>query len=536
MLSPDGQRMVFAAMDESGKVRLWVRALDALKAQPLEGTEDAAYPFWSADSRSLGFFANKQLRRMDAAGGPVLTLCKVEVARGGSWNQDGVVLFTPFVNGGIYQVPATGGAPVPVTKLDPSQHDTHRWPYFLPDGKHFLYFAASHQDISHARDAVYVASLDGKENKLLLRVHSNAAYANGLLLYARESTLMAQPFDLRRLQLTGQAQPVAENVETDSAWWHSVFTVSQNGVLAFAPVSPNSKNQLLWFDRSGKPLGSLAEPGNYRTVRLSPDGQQLAVETSQPASDLWVFDLRQNTKSQLTFGSSTNTMPVWSPDGKFVAFSSDRQNGTIDIYKKPSGSSQNEEVLLQSPMDKLVMDWSPDGQYLLYLQAEGLTADGKNIESLMALPVNGKTKPLLVLKSPAYDSDGRFSPDGRWFAFSSRLAGPQQVFVIPFPGPGNPKQISSSFGVSPLWRSDGKAIFYLDDSTNLMETEVETKGDGLAVGKTHLLFKTKAESFVYQGYPIDVSREGKRFIINSHAEENSQELTIIANWLAGLKN
>ena len=361
VLSPDGQRMVFAAMDESGKVHLWVRALDALNAQPLEGTEDAVYPFWSPDSRSLGFFANKQLRRMDAAGGPVLTLCKVEVARGGSWNQDGVILFTPFINGGIYQVPATGGAPVPVTKIDSSQHDTHRWPYFLPDGRHFLYFAASHRDISHARDAVYVASLDGRENKLLLRAHSNAAYANGYLLYVRESTLMAQPFDLRRLQLTGEAQPVAENVETDPGWWHSVYTVSQNGVLAFAPVSPNSKNRLLWFDRSGKPLGSLAEPGDYRTVRLSPDGQQLAVEISQPASDLWVFDLKQNTKSQLTFGSSTNTTPVWSPDGKFVAFSSDRQNGTIDIYKKPSGSSQNEEVLLQSPMDKLVMDWSPDG-------------------------------------------------------------------------------------------------------------------------------------------------------------------------------
>jgi eukaryotic-like serine/threonine-protein kinase len=272
-------------------------------------------------------------------------------------------------------------------------------------------------------------------------------------------------------------------------------------------------------------------------VRLSPDGQQIAVEISQPASDLWVFDLKQNTKSQLTFGLSTNTMPVWSPDGKFIAFSSDRQNGTIDIYKKPSGSSQNEEALLQSPMDKIVMDWSPDGQYLLYLQAEGLTADGKNIESLMALPMNGKGKPFAVLKSPAYDSDGRFSPDGRWFAFSSRMAGPQQVFVIPFPGPGNPKQVSSSsFGATPLWRGDGKAIFYLDDSNNVMETEVETKGDSLAVGKTRLLFKSKAETFVYQGYPYDVSRDGQKFIINSRAEENKQEITVIANWLAGIKD
>jgi Tol biopolymer transport system component len=535
-LSPDGQRIAFAATDESGKVHLWVRALDSLKAQPLEGTDDAAYPFWSPDSRSLGFFANKQLRRMDASGGPVLTLCKVEVARGGSWNQDGVILFTPFVNGGIYQVPATGGTPAPVTRIDPPQHDTHRWPQFLPDGKHFLYFAASHQDISHAHDAIYVASLDGKENKLLLRTHSNAAYANGYLLYIRDSTLMAQPLDLRRLQLTGEAQPVAENVETDSPWWHSVFTVSQNGILAFAPVSPNAKNQLLWFDRTGKPLGSVAGPEDYRTVRLSPDGQQLAVEISQPASDLWVFDLKQNTKSQLTFGSFTNTLPAWSPDGKLLAFSSNRQNGTVDIFKKPSASSQSEELLLQSPMDKFVMDWSPDGQYLLYLQSEGLTAEGKNTEGLLALPLNGKAKPLVVLKSPAYDSDGRFSPDGRWFVYSSRLAGPQQVFVIPFPGPGNPKQISPSFGISPLWRHDGKAIFYLDDNNNLMETDVDAKGNDLAIGKTHLLFKTKAESFDFQGYPYDVSRDGQKFLINTRAEENNEEITVIANWLAGFKN
>jgi Tol biopolymer transport system component len=268
----------------------------------LEGTEGASDPFWSPDSRSLAFFANKQLRRMDAAGGPILNLCPAEVGRGGSWSQDGIIVFAPFVNGGIQQVPATGGSPVAVTKIDTaSRETTHRWPYFLPDGKHFLYFAASHTDIGHSRDAVYVASLDGKENKLLLHAHSNAAFANGYLLYVRESTLMAQHFALRRLQLTGEAQSVSENVETDSGWWHSVFTVSDNGILAFA-ASANAKNQLLWFDRSGKQLGSVGEPGDYRTLRLSRDGQQLAVEMTQSgASDLWVFDLKQNTKSQLTF-------------------------------------------------------------------------------------------------------------------------------------------------------------------------------------------------------------------------------------------
>jgi len=537
VISPDGQNIAFVASDESGRTRLWVRALDALDAQPLEGTEGASDPFWSPDSRSLAFFANKQLRRIDAAGGPILNLCPTEVGRGGSWSQDGIIVFAPFVNGGIQQVPATGGSPVAVTKIDPaSRETTHRWPYFLPDGKHFLYFAASHTDIGHSRDAVYVASLDGKENKFLLHAHANAAFANGYLLYVRESTLMAQHFDLRRLQLTGEAQAVAENVETDSGWWHSVFTVSENGILAFA-ASANAKNQLLWFDRGGKQLGSVGEPGDYRTLRLSRDGQQLAVEMTQSgASDLWVFDLKQNTKSQLTFGSFSNTMPAWSPDGRLLAFSSNRQNGVVDIFKQPSGSPQSEEVLLQSSLDKFVVDWSPDGQYLLYAQVDGRTPTGGIQASLMALPLHGEAKPTQLVKWPLFDNAGRFSPDGHWIAFGSRIAGPQQVFVVPFPGPGNPKQLSPASGMNPIWRKDGKAIFYLTaDFGSVMETEVEAKGSDFTIGKTRLLFKISAESGPYQFYPFDVSADEQKFIINSRPEQSGKEITVIANWRAGLK-
>lgn len=536
-VSPDGQRIAFVASDESGKTRIWVRALDALNAQPLEGTEGASNPFWSPDSQSLGFFANKQLRRMDAGGGPILNLCQVEVARGGSWSKDGVILFTPFVNGPIYQVPATGGTPMQVTKIDPAGRDTtHRWPYFLPDGKHFLYFAASHTDISHASDAVRVASLDGKENKLLLHAHSNAAYANGYLLYVRESTLMAQPFDLRQRELTGEAHSVAENVETDTGWWYSVFTVSQNGMLAFAPYNANAKNQLIWFDHTGKQLGSVGEPGDYKTLRISPDGQRLAVEIAQPSSDLWVFDLKQNSKSQLTFGSS-NVMPAWSADGKTLAFSSNRQNGTVDIFKMSSGSPQSEEAMVQSSFDKFVLDWSPDGQYLLYAQVEGRTAAGLVQASMMALPLHGDAKPQLLLKSPLFDNAGRFSPDGHWIAFSSRIAGPQQIFVIPFPVPGKPKQLSTSSGINPIWRKDGKAIFYLNsDFSSVWEIEVEAKGNDLAVGKTSLLFKVAAQTGSYQFYPFDASGDGQKFLINSRPEQNNQEITVIANWQTGLRN
>lgn len=530
-LSPDGQRMAFVAVDENGTSRLWVRALDSLKAQPLEGTEDASYPFWSPDSRSLGFFANKQLKRIDASGGPLHSLCSVRNARGGSWGTGGIIFFSPHVNEPLYSVPATGGTPAQVTKLDVSQHDSHRWPYFLPDGKHFLYFAASHEDLSHAHDGIYVASLDGKENKLVLRAHSNAAYANGYLLFLQESALMAQPFDLRRRELTGETSPAAENVETDAGWWLSIFTASQNGALAFSPINPNSGNKLLWFDRSGKQTGSVADVGKYQVLRLSPDGQQLAVEIAQPNSDLWVYDLRQATRSQLTFGSSGNTLPVWSPDGTQIAFSSDRRNGIVDIYKKSSSGSQDEQVMLQSPANKFVLDWSPDGRSLLYLES-----NGQYDASLRVLPLGGQGEPQTLLKPPFYDADGRFSPDGRWIAYTSRQQGPEFVFVIPFPGPGAAKQISSTSGtLSPVWRKDGKAISYIDDNGNLIETEVTTTGGTLTVGKTHQLFKTKNNTFPYQGYPYDISRDGQRFLINTRGDENRSEITVVTNWMAGLK-
>jgi Tol biopolymer transport system component len=420
---------------------------------------------------------------------------------------------------------------VAVTKLDISQHDSHRWPYFLPDGKHFLYFASSHEDVSHAHDGIYVASLDGKENKVVLRAHSNVAYANGHLLYVRDSTLMAQPFDLRRLELTGEASPAAENVETDSGWWLSIFTVSQNGALAFSPINPNSGNKLLWFDRSGMQVGSVADVGRYRTLQLSPDGQQLAVEIEQPNSDLWVYELKQNSRSQLTLGSSGNTLPAWSPDGRQIVFSSDRKNGITDIYKKSLSGPQGEQVLLQSPFNKYVMDWSPDGRLLLYLES-----NGHYKASLKVLPLDGQSEPRLLLEAPFYEQDGRFSPDGRWIADTSRQQGPLFVFAIPFPGPGAVKQISATGGtVSPIWRKDGKAIFYLDDNDNLMETEVVSDGDSLTVGKTRQLFKTKAYTFVYQGFPYDVSRDGQRFLINTRAEEDRAEVTVITNWTADLK-
>jgi eukaryotic-like serine/threonine-protein kinase len=527
VVSPDGRRLAFVAVDANGKQQLWVRPLDDLKFEPLLGTEGASYPFWSPDGRSLGFFSNGQLKRVGAEGGRVVPLCSVAIGRGGTWSKQGIILFAPNVDGGLYQVPAAGGNPTPVTHVDFSQHDSHRWPYFLPDGEHFLYFAGGHDDLSRAHDGVYVASLDGKESKLLVRTHANAAYGVGHLLYTNASTLMAQAFDLRRLELTGEAVVVEEGVEVDPQYWLGVFSVSQNGVLAFAPVNPNSGNQLAWFNISGKQLAAVGEMGNYQTLRLSPDGQQLAVEHEEPTHRLWIYDLKRNSKSQFTFGASANAVPVWSPDGKEIVFASDR-SGHVDLYRKSTAGFEAEKVLLESPKSKYPLDWSPDGNFLLYAESQ------QDKLRLWVLAMHGQEAPRLLLEDPYYSGDGFFSPDGRWIAYSSQEQGSSQVFVIPFPGPGAKRQISSAEGSSPVWRKDGRAVIYLDDSSNLIETEVSVRNSELSLGSTRLLFSGNSWSPGNQGRTFDIAPDG-RLIINRRSQENQRQIVAISNWTVGLK-
>ena len=282
-ISPDGSRIAFVA-GTAGKPQLYVQSLDALKATVLPGTDGASWPFWSPDSQSLGFFAHGQLRRIDADGGAPIAICEARVPRGASWGANGVIVFTPETTTGLYRVSASGGQPVPVTTADP-QRDSHRWPFFLPDGKHFLYYAASHNDIGHDRDSLFVASVDGGPSKFLLHVHANAAYANGHLLFIKDNALMAQPFDLGSLELGGDPIVVQDGVEEHRTWWMAIFSASQNGTLVFAPVQ-NSDNTLLWMDSTGKTLGTVGEPGRYASLHLSPDDSHLVVERDRPHHDL----------------------------------------------------------------------------------------------------------------------------------------------------------------------------------------------------------------------------------------------------------
>ena len=529
VLSPDGGRMAFVARDANGKTQLWVRAIDALKAEALPGTEGATWPFWSPDSRSLGFFSHRHLMRMDASGGSALTLCDVDVPRGGTWSPDGTILFAPSFASGLYRVPASGGSPVQVTRADPSKYDSHRWPFFLPDGQHFLYFAGRHLDLGHSQEGVFVGSLDGKVEKFLLHSHSNAAYADGRLLFMKDNVIMAQPFDLGRLELVGEPVIVQEAVEQDQTWWLAVFSVSQNGLLAFAP-SLSSGNQLLWLSREGKQLGTVGEPGAYAGLRLSPTGQLVAIEYEQPQNDIWIYDLKVNSSTQFTIGPSPHALPVWSPDGERIAYAAQRGPHS-DLFAKSVGGAQSEEPLLESNDNKYPLDWSPDGNFLLYL----LTNESNTYSELRALPMRGQSNSQLILKSPLYDSDGQFSPDTHWIAYTSREQGPQQVFATPFPGPGPRVRISLTGGSSPVWRRDGAAILYMNDSgTILEETEVQERGSELLLGKTrHLAVQTGVVP-TFEGSPFDTARDG-RILFLGRGEQNNTQLVMVANWSEGLK-
>jgi Tol biopolymer transport system component len=523
-ISPDGRRIAFVA-GSHGKSQLYIQPLDALKAAVLPGTDGASWPFWSPDSRSLGFFAHGQLKRIDPDGGASIDICEARVPRGASWGTDGVIVFTPETTTSLFRVPASGGMPVSTTAPDPAL-DSHRWPFFLPDGRHFLYYAAGHNDVSHDKDSLYVGSVEGGAGKFLLHTHANAAYANGHVLFMKDNALMAQPFDLSRLELNGDPVVVQGGVEEHRTWWMSIFSVSQNGTLIFAPVQ-QPDNTLLWMDSAGKPLGTVGEPGRYASVHLSPDGSQLVVERDRPRHDLWIYDLRgHNLPTQFTTGMTAG-LPVWSSDGSRIAFASEKA-GNFELHLKSVLGTQDEEVLVARD-NALPLQWSPDGSALLYSTDES----GLQSASLWAMPMQGPRTPRLLMKAPFYTSDGVFSPDMRWIAYGSRESGVQRVYATRYPGPGPRILVSPGYGGNPVWRRDGHAILYLGDSASLQVTEVREQGADLIVGKTREI-PQPVEAPVGEGFPFDVAKDG-RILAITRGQDNRNQLVVVSSWDAGLK-
>jgi serine/threonine protein kinase len=531
-ISPDGRLLAFEATDPSGKSLLWVRPLNSLAAWPLPGSDRAGDPFWSADSRFVGFFAGGKLKKIELSGGSAQTLCDVPAGLGGTWNRDGVILFAANFYGPLYRVPAAGGEPSAVTALDPSRRENaHLFPQFLPDGRHFLYLARSAQK---QHTGIYLGSLDSKDTRRLVSTESNAAYTPpGYLLFVREGTLMVQPFSAKTFQLEGEPSPVAPQVAQYLDY--RAFSASQNGVLAYRSDVQVKNTQLVWVDRAGKRLGPVGPPGYYRMPRLSPDETRVAVENLDPQTgrgDIWLLDLSRGTSSRFTFDPADDAQPTWSPDGNRIIFRSQRE-GSYTLYEKSSNGTGKEEMLLQQNDFLRPEDWSPDGRLFLYAT---ITADNpKSFTDLWVLPLFGERKPMPYLQTEFWQHEARFSPDGRWIAYRSDESGKMEIYVQSFPAPSGRVPVSTEGGVNPSWRGDGKELFYLAADQKLMAVEVKS-GATFQAGVPRALFLTRVSGAVGSSKHYTVTKDGQRFLVNMPVEgASSNPITIVLNWTAELR-
>jgi serine/threonine protein kinase len=533
-LSPDGRQLAYVAANGKGKTALWVRSLDTQFAQELPGTEGAISPFWSPDSKFIAFISGGKLQKVQASGGLPTPICDTNADAGGTWNRDGDILFARHAGAPIYRVSATGGTPVAVTRLNKARKErANLWPYFLPDGRHFLYLAGDpYAPPKSGINRIFVGSLDSKETTFLLKANSGAVYASGYLLFLRGNTLMAQRFDPQRLKLEGDAIPLAEKTMFDAFRLKAQFSVSNNGLMAYASSTRGTGLKLQWFDSSGKQLGAVPDKDAYCCPRLSPDGSKVVYDAlSGGTRYLWVYDFVRGTKTRLTFGTQNVGNSVWSPDGRHILFSSNR-NDLFGLYEMAAdGSGTEKTVLPPSEGGKFLWGWSPDGKFLSYLFATPKAG------RLMILPLAGGRKPFRFTKSDAsLEAQASFSPDGKWLAYVSNETGPPEIYAAAFPGPGSRYQVSTNvgygFGQSIRWAPDGKNIFYITLDKNLMAVPIKEKGSSLEIGKPHLLFEVDN-----YGLPpvFDVTPDSRRFIITTFDDQATRPITLLVHWPAMLE-
>jgi serine/threonine protein kinase len=559
-VSPDGRLLVFSARDSDAKNPvLWLRPIHSLNARSLSGTERADFPFWSPDSQSLAYFADGKLKRIAIAGGSTpATLCDATPPGpgGGSWNQDGLILFTG--EDGLYRVPAAGGVATRVTQADPARHEmAHGFPQFLPNGRRFLYFI---QSADQNVQGVYASVLERpQERSRLLATAHKALYTPpvgqypGMLLWLREQVLLAQAFDVRGLKLDGEPAPLADTVSigrssmgpSAAAYW-----VSHDGVLAYRADSP-SKRQLLWVGRDGKEIGEAAEEDEYTSVRLSPDGRKALVgrvDAVDRKNNLWLLDFSSGVMTKLTIDGKQSGFAVWSPDSRSIAYSAER-NGVLQIFKRNAVSGAKEEQVTNGLDPSYVTGWSGDGSYLFCTRVQG------NSHNIWALPLEGggsaARKPFIAVPINAYGGSGAFSPDGKSMAHHSAVSGRVEVYVRPFAG-GAPTatsvwQVSKDGGMSPRWRADGRELFYLSRDGVVSAATVRPAGSDIGFDAPQELFRLAGGRRVSSDRGFDVSSDGQRFLVVAAKETDAQvavsaqgaatdsPLIVVLNWQAGLK-
>ena len=531
-VSPDGTKLAFVAGTGPGSVQLWIRALDSPTTRALPGTEGASQPFWSPDSQFVGFFARGSLKKIAVSGEAAQILTDAQSSNtpaasttGGTWSREGVILFTANItSSSISRVPESGGASSPVTTLDASPLQFgHLWPQFLPDGKHFLYTTIG---TGTAARGIYAASLDSKEKKLILNSPSNAVYVPpGYLLFARQGTLMAQPFDADRLRLAGEAVPVAEGLQVSQTTGSASFTASDNGVLAYRTGTAAASLTLVWVSRNGTEQRLSAPAHTYTVPRLSPDGQRVAVAIEEAESQVWLYDLSRDALTRLTFTGTANVDPLWTPDGKRIVF---KGNGNRLFWQPADGSGGAEELTSADLSANNAPDsWSPDGQEL------ALTED-RATRNIWIMPLKDR-KPRPFVESPSYETAPRFSPDGHWIAYASNESGRNEIYVRPYPGPGGKWQISTDGGTEPVWNPKGRELFYRNGQ-KMMAVDYSAQ-PAFSASKPRMLFEGP---YLTSGRSIpdyDVAPDGKRFLMLKAPDQLQApaQINVVLNWTEGLK-
>jgi dipeptidyl aminopeptidase/acylaminoacyl peptidase len=547
-ISPDGRTLAFTAVDATGKLQLWLRPVASLTAAPLPGTEGALHPIWSPDGRFLAFFADSKLKTIDVSGGPPQVLGDAHQApRGAAWGRDGVIVFASNT-GPLSRVPAGGGPVTPATALKHGE-TAHTRPSFLPDGRHFLYRVTG-----KSAPAIVIGSLDSADTSPLLNADSQVLYSPpGYVVFVRQGTLLGQRFDAGRLELSGDPVQIAEGVAVDAGTGLAAFSVSQNGVLTFRSgvvlnvVEEGAMAQLDWVDRTGRLIESVGGADAYRGIELSPDGSRIGFHRHDNAGgDLWILDVKRGAKTRLTFAPEQDSRaPVWSPDGSRIAFASYR-NGSWGIYQKRVDSGTADDELLLEAKDRLAPDtWTPDGKSLVY------NADA----DIWLLPLTGDRTPVPLARSPFTEAGGVVSPDGRWMAYLSNESGSRQIYIQAFPSGARKQAISTALGaIQPLWRRDGKELFWVEIGGRLTEAQeyrfmavdVKSDGAGFEAGAPRPLFTTvmmPGAGDGNAGFPfstVDVSADGQRFLVSrpspasGGAPDAPAAITVVINWLEEL--
>ena len=533
-LSPDGRHIVYSASVD-GSLRLWLRSFGATTPQPLAGTEGGRYPFWAPEGGSIGYFTDSALKRFDLGGGAPQTVAPASSGAGGTWMADGSIVFAPSPSSPLMRVPARGGPAVPVTTFGPQQIG-HRWPDRLPDEQRFVFYAGGSEDIA----GIYLGSLDGSTPRRLTPAQNAGVYhPDGWLLWVRTGALVAQRLDVTRATLTGELITLAGGVAVDTAE-RSAVSVAATGEVAYR-TSAASQRQLAWFDRSGKPLGLVGEPDpTWGRPRVSPDGAHVVVaRTVQGNQDLWMLDGARATR--FTFDAATDDISIWSPDGTRIVFTSTRTGGG-DLYEKLASGAEMEHLLVQSPDVKTPSSWSADGRFVLFHSTDPQTSS-----DLWAVEAGEHTagragegparSPYVLLKSPAREIWGAISPDGRWMAYMSNESGRPEIYIRAFAPPGaTPSggqwQVSTSGGIHPVWRPDGRELYYLDPVGAMVAAPIVIRGDSVEPGSPMVLFATRILGGgidAGQGRQYDLARDG-RFLINTVLEDVDTPITLLQHW------